>query len=117
MIESLVGKHFLLTEEQRAEQHDIFLEYIESQTETPDFWSDTESDTIKNRLRCPPEWHLVLSLLRHGLCQSEDEAWDYPYSRAVCWRAVIGEQVEGSQSYVDPLDRQQMEIVNNGNHH
>jgi len=112
VVEKLVGKYFMMSAEQADAEKLVFEEYLERQTLSPEFWSDADSDAVKDRLRCPAEWHLVLSLLRYDVCKTEGDAWDYPYNRAVCWRAVIGEQVDGSRSYVDPLDRSQMEILN-----
>jgi len=116
LTELLVGRWFMLSEEEMQDQSDILHDYLEAQTDTVEFWEDSNSDPVKDRLRCPPEWHLVLTLLRNNVVRDEQEAWDYPYNRAMAWRAVVNEAVHGSRDYVDPLDRKQSEALNNANH-
>ena len=88
--------------------------YIEHGMSAPEFWTNPDDDPVGDRQRCPGEWHLVLQLIQSGVCKTESEAWDYPYNRAMCWVAVIGE-TKGSKDYVDKLDREQIDMVNNGN--
>jgi len=92
------------SQEEREEAVIQFIEYIQDCTEFPDFWEGSDLDPIKDRIRCPTEWHLVAALLRMRICQTESEAWNYPAARAHCWLAVEGER-KGSKSYVDPRDR------------
>lgn len=115
--EMLVGRFFLMSQEEKQEQMDVIHEYLETQTDVVEFWDSGDSDPIRDRLRCPPEWHMVLSLLKHGVCNTEEQAWDYPYARAMAWRAVINESEYQSRNYIDPLDREQIEKVNNANNH
>jgi hypothetical protein len=91
-------------EDTRAEALGVFLEYFDACTVYPEFWEDDKSDPVKDRLRCPSEWHLVASLLRMRIAQTEAEAWDYPIAKAHCWVAVEGER-NGSKNYVDQRDR------------
>lgn len=100
-----------LSETERLKHAKAMDRYLSAGMAAPEFWEDPDSDEIKDRLRCPAEWHLVYMLLKHGICQSEEQAWNYSYARAVCWRAVFGEQM-GSRDYIDPIDRKHMEIVN-----
>lgn len=113
--EQLVGRFFLMDADDRTETVNLIHEYLESQTDVVEFWQAEDSDPIKDRMRCPPEWHLILDLLKARICETEDDAWDYPYARAMAWRAVITESQTGSREYIDPLDREQIDVVNNAN--
>lgn len=78
--------------------------YFGDCTVFPEFWQDSKTDPVKDRLRCPGEWHLVATLLQMRICQTETEAWDYPIARARCWQAVESER-QGGSSYMDKRDR------------
>lgn len=112
-VEALVNSWLEMPAESRSEHLKAFDEYLTAGMTAPEFWEKEGTDDVRDRLRCPPEWHLVIMLLKQKICQTEEEAWDYSYARAVCWRAVIGEQ-NGGRDYIDPIDRQQIGIVNNG---
>jgi hypothetical protein len=99
------------TTEERAEALRLFLDYFDDCTQFPDFWQDGKADPVKDRVRCPREWHLVASLMRMNICRTEPEAWDYPIAKAQCWMAVEGER-NGSKSYVDERDRADIERAN-----
>ena len=85
--------------------------YVEQGVSGPEFWEDPKTDAVKDRQRCPVEWHLVYMLLNNKVCHTEEEAWNYPFNRAVCWSAVVGEQ-NGSRNYIDQVDREQIKKVN-----
>lgn len=95
--------------ESEREERDNTKQNIESYLQDclvmPDFFSDGSSDPVKDRVRCPIEWHMVFFLVSSRLALTEDEAWDYPYARCQCWQAVKGEQ-GGSKAYVDKRDRE-----------
>lgn len=100
LVSGMVEKWLDMPDEKKSEHLKAFDHYIEEGAKAPEFWENGESDPIKDRLRCPPEWHLVMMLLKNKICQTEEEAWNYSYARAVCWRAVIGEQ-NGGRDYID----------------
>lgn len=90
--------------------------YIDECTVFPEFWEGEGVDDVRDRIRCPVEWHLVLSLLKNGICHTEEDAWNYPISRAQCWQAVVGE-MQGSKAYMDAVDREdikKLDEVSNG---
>lgn len=99
-----------LDDDARSETLDCFNAYLDACTRFPEFWRSEDSDPVRDRLRCPAEWHLVATLTNMHVC-TESEAWDYPISRAQCWQAVEGERA-GSQAYVDQRDRQDFEKLN-----
>lgn len=86
-------------------------EYVNACTTFPEFWSDGKTDPVKDRMRCPFEWHAVAMLLSMRICATEADAWDYPVALAQCWQAVEGER-NGSKNYVDPVDRKDFDVLN-----
>lgn len=88
--------------------------YMEDGMTAPEFWENPGQNPVKDRQRCPSEWHLVSLLLKNNICRTERQAWDYPYARAVCWAAVSAEQ-QGSRNYIDPIDRKQIDELNHAN--
>jgi hypothetical protein len=88
-----------------------FNQYLTEGLDGPQFWEDPEHNPVKDRSRCPMEWHLVKMLLNERICQTEEEAWNYSFTRALCWSAVVGE-TNGSRNYIDPVDRADIEKVN-----
>lgn len=104
-------KYVSMSHEDRQRELEVISEYFKSQCDSVEFWEQEDYDPIKDRTRCPMEWHLVLKLLQNNICMTEDEAWNYPYARSMAWFAVINEQ-EGSRNYIDETDRQQIDMVN-----
>jgi len=75
----------------------------------PQHWQGSEH---KPRVRCPIEWHLVVTLLQSGLCERDlAAAWDMPVSTAAALATVIGER-NGSESYFDERDRADIQELN-----
>jgi hypothetical protein len=110
-VSDMVDLWLEMSKEQKAEHIKAFDEYIQAGMNAPDFWQSADLDEVKHRLRCPSEWHIVFLLLKNSICKTEEEAWNYPYARAICWRAVIGEQ-NGNRDYIDPVDRADLKKVN-----
>ena len=107
----IAAEYIGLDKEGREDAVKAFVEYLDACTVAPEYWSDDKGDGKADRIRCPVEWHIVVSLLKNRICQTEAEAWDYPMQRAQCWQAVIGEQA-GSKAYVDAKDRADMKKLN-----
>ena len=112
-----IGAAYLeASKEEREHAEKQLAEYFTQCTVFPEFWEDGKSDPVKDRLRCPGEWHLVATLLQMRVCQTEEDAWDYSIARARCWQAVEGERA-GSRAYVDQRDRMdfaKLEDIANG---
>ena len=85
-------------------------QHIKAFSKWPEFW---EKGDKKGRLRCPAEWHLALMLVKLGVCKTEEDAWNYPVSRARCWLAVEAEK-NGDDTYIDLKDRLDIEGLKNG---
>lgn len=109
--DDMVDSWLLKKEGDQRECFATFLAYINASFNAPEFWEEEKSNQIKDRLRCPIEWHLIIMLLKERICNTEEDAWNYSYQRAVCWRAVISE-ANGSRNYIDPLDRMQIQELN-----
>jgi hypothetical protein len=105
---TIAADYLVKSKSDRAEVCNAFGKYLSSCTEFPEFYSSAKQNDIRDRLRCPSEWHIVASLLDMRICQTEDDAWDYPIARAQCWQAVQGER-NGSKAYVDQRDRDDFE--------
>jgi hypothetical protein len=113
LLGDIAGIYLAATPEERADAQQAFAEYIDACTVFPEFWEDGKTDAVKDRLRCPVEWHIVAALVRMGIVRTEDQAWDYPIARARCWGAVEAER-NGNNKYVDQRDRADMEKLNHG---
>lgn len=94
----------------RAQAEAQLAQYIADCTVFPEFWEKEKTDAVKDRLRCPPEWHIVSAILSMRICQTEAEAWDYPIARARCWQAVDGER-NGGRDYLDARDRADLKLA------
>lgn len=108
---TIAGEYLKLTDEERQNVVSGFVGYIDACSVFPEFYESEDSDPVKDRLRCPGEWHLVANLLKMRICDSEEAAFDYPVARAQCWQAVAGEQA-GSRAYVDQRDRDDFDTLN-----
>ena len=106
----IASEWLTLDDDARAETLDCFVAYLDACTRFPEFWRGEDSDPIRDRLRCPAEWHLIATLTNMGISK-ESEAWDYPIARAQCWQAVEGERA-GSRAYVDQRDRDDFAKLN-----
>ena len=62
------------------------IKYVESFTESPDFFTSGPS----KRSAIPIPFNVVASLLMH-MNIDEDRAWDMPFSLALCYRGAIME--------------------------
>jgi hypothetical protein len=107
----IAGKYLALSEEDRTKVVGEFVSYIDACSVFPEFYAPEKSDPVRDRMRCPGEWHLVACLLHLRICDSEKAAFDYPVARAQCWQAIEGERA-GSRSYVDQRDRDDFDELN-----
>lgn len=107
----VAAEYLQLSPEDREIEVANLADYIDQMTQFPEYWQKEKSDPVKDRIRCPTEWHLVSSLLAMSICKDESAAWDYPIARAQCWQAIQGEQA-GSKNYMDAKDRADMDQLN-----
>jgi len=87
---------------------DTLNRYINDGISAPEYWEDGKEN---DRLRTPIEWNIVYSLLESRICNTEEDAWNYSLSKALCWIAVKAER-NGSNKYIDPIDRKDMDSLN-----
>lgn len=79
--------------------------YLTASWETPKFWQDSDSGT----LRANWIYHLAAFAMRR-LNMTETEAWDCPIARLVCYRACVGE-TEGDKSLMTDDDIKGIETL------
>jgi hypothetical protein len=112
---TIAGEYLAKDKEGRDEACKAFDDYRAACTVYPDFYAGEGVDPVRDRVRCPSEWHLVASLLDMRVCGTEAEAWDSPIARAHCWQAVLGER-RGSKAYVDQRDRDDFKALEEAAH-
>lgn len=92
------------TEDEHLAALESIKDYFDAGTNIPEFWAREKSDPVKDRLRCPVEWHLAALMVEMGVSANIADAWDVPLVEAKCWQAVYSER-NGSRDYVDQKDR------------
>jgi len=85
--------------------HKDFLLYLQESWEMPGCWPEPGSSGIKAN----PAYHLATFGMRE-LKMTEQEAWDCPMARLVCYRACVSES-EGGDPLITDDDRAGMAIL------
>ena len=82
-----------------------FLEYLSESWQTPQFWQSASGGPMRAHWL----YHLTAFAMRE-LNMSEQQAWDCPIARLVCYRAAVGES-EGDKNLVTEEEQRGIDML------